>query len=418
MRTTGTVVIGGGQAGLAVSRCLAEAGHDHVVLERGRLADRWRTERWDSLRLLTPNWMTRLPGWSYRGPDPDGFMTAAEVVQFFEGYAASFGAPIHEGTAVEHVRAHGDRFLVATDAGTWRASNVVIATGAGHEPAVPPWADGLGPHVEQLAASRYRNPDQVAPGGVLVVGAAASAIQVADELARAGRQVVLAAGSHSRMLRRYRGRDIFAWLNETGILATSIDSVPDTERARRAPSMQLVGGMRDLDLGTLAALGVTVTGRMLGADGGRVTFGDNLPGALAASDARLRRTLRRIDHHIARSGLDAEPAAPVEPLSLEPGPRELSLRDSGIRTVVWANGYRRRYDWLAVPVLDARGEIVQRRGCTPHPGLFVVGLRFQTRRNSNFIEGVGADAREIAEAIVRRPASMPIAVPQLAGRAS
>ncbi|HMK11975.1 MAG TPA: NAD(P)-binding domain-containing protein, partial [Acidimicrobiales bacterium] len=204
MRSTEALVIGAGQAGLAMSRSLSDEGIDHVVIERGRLAERWRSERWDSLRLLTPNWATRLPGAEYRGDDPQGFMTAAELVRYFESYARGFDAPVHEGTSVESVTRTDGGFDVLTSDGGRRARNVVIATGWNDQPRVPSVASDLPRAIEQLTPSSYRNPAQVAEGGVLVVGASSSGAQIADELARAGRDVTLAVGRHTRLPRRYR----------------------------------------------------------------------------------------------------------------------------------------------------------------------------------------------------------------------
>lgn len=410
MHATETVIIGAGQAGLALSRHLTSAGRDHVVVDRGRLAERWRSERWDSLRLLTPNWMTRLPGWSYDGPDPDGFMTAAEVVAFFEAYAASFGAPVLEGVTVESVEPAGGGFRVSTDAVTWRTANVVVATGAADVPRVPGLAGHLPAHVHQITPSRYRNPAGLPDGGVLVVGASSSGLQIADELARAGRRVVLAVGDHNRMPRRYRGRDVMWWLDRTGVFDTRIEDVPHPERSRRSPSMQLVGrpDHGDLDLGTVHRQGVELAGRLVDVDGGVVRFADDLAATTARAEARLCRVLDGIDACIAGAGLDARVAPPDRPAPLDvpSAPRHLHLRGAGIGTVVWATGYRQAYPWLRLPGLDHRQGLSQTRGAVEGvDGLFVLGQRFQTRRSSNFIDGVRHDARLVADRIARRAPS-------------
>ncbi len=405
MRRIDTLIIGAGQAGLAVSHELTAHGRDHVLLERGQTAERWRSQSWDSLRLLTPNWMTRLPGHAYRGSQPDGFMRAPELVRMFERYARSFGAPVLGSTTVLSVECNVDgRYLVVTDQGTWSATNVVIATGATDTPTIPALARSLPPDIFQLVPRDYRNPSDLPPGGVLVVGASATGTQLADEFTRDGRRVVIAAGDHSRAPRRYRGRDLFFWLDRSGILDVSVDAMPDRAAAARAPSLQVVGGRDDLDLGTLAARGVTRAGRLLAADGAVVRFSDNLPASVAASERRLTRVLDRIDRYIDAAGFaDATPDPDrPEPIRTDAGPRELNLRRAGINTVVWATGYRRDYSWLRVGVLDGHGEIEQRGGVTAAPGLYVIGLRFQTRRNSNFIDGVGHDARAIAAHIVHR----------------
>jgi putative flavoprotein involved in K+ transport len=405
MRRTDVVVVGGGQAGLAMSRCLVERGVEHVVLERGRIAERWRSERWDSLRLLTPRWQARLPGWSYRGPEPDGFMTRGEVIGFLAAYARSFGAPVRGGVTVTAVEREGDGFRVETDAGAWSAAAVVVATGHCDLPLVPAMAAGLPPDVLQVVPSRYRSPRQLPPGGVLVVGASATGVQLAAELQRSGRPVTLAVGRHTRLPRRYRGRDIQWWLDRTGILDEAADAVADLEAARRQPSLQLVGrdDGRTLDLGTLRDAGVRLAGRAVAVDRARVRFAGDLARSVADAEARLARLLRRIDGFVERGALaGAPPPEPPRPLRLPAGPAALDLRAEGIRTVLWATGYRRSYPWLRVPVLDGRGEIRHDGGITPVPGLYVLGLQFLRRRKSSFLDGVGADARDLAEHLAGR----------------
>lgn len=418
MPTVHTLVIGAGQAGLAVSRCLTDRSVEHVVLERGHLADRWRSNRWESLHLLTPNWASRLPGWSYRGPEPSGFMAAAEVAAYLSDYAASFDAPVQEETPVLSVEpADGSGFVVRTPEATWQAGQVVIATGWCAEPHVPRPAERLDPRIAQLTPATYRRPDALDEGGVLVVGASASGVQLADELVRAGRDVVLAAGGHSRVPRRYRGLDIWWWLDRIGTFAVTIDEVADPLRSRDEGSLQLVGRRdgRDVDLPALQSLGVELTGRLAAVDDDRVHLASDLAANTAAADDRLRRMLDRIDAHILAHGLDAEvlPAERPRPvLAPERAPERLDLRRRGISTVVWATGYTRPYPWLRVPVLDASGEIAHRRGVTPVPGLYVLGQRFQHRRDSNFLDGVGRDAAYVAEHLTER-----IAGPAAAGPA-
>jgi putative flavoprotein involved in K+ transport len=404
--TTDTIVIGGGQAGLAMSRSLTDRGVDHVVLERGRIAERWRSERWDSLRLLTPNWMSRLPGWRYDGPDPDGYMTAAEVTDYFARYAEASSAPVVEHCTVESVRAVADRFEVVTTCGVFGARHVVIATGWCDRPWVPAMARRLSTGITQVTPSDYRNPSSLPQGGVLVVGASATGVQLADELRSAGRDVVLAVGSHSRLPRRYRGMDVFWWLDRIGSLDRTIDEMPDPARARQEPSLQLVGrpGGRRLDLGTLQRSGVRLTGRLDAVEGRRVRFAGDLPVTIANADRRMTRVLADIDTHIAATGLTGEVLAPDPPRNIlaTTSPDELDLRRSGIETVIWATGFRRSYPWLHLPVLDATGEIRQRRGVTPMAGLYVLGQRFQHFRSSNFIDGVGRDAAFVAHHLACR----------------
>ena len=406
MRHIDTLVIGAGHAGLAMSHCLTDRGRDHVVLERGRLAERWRSERWSSMRLLTPNWMSRLPGWCYDGSDPGGYMTAKEVVGYLDRYARSFDAPVEAETTVAGVERAGDRFLVATDQGTWSADQLVVATGYCDRPHVPAVADRLSQSVHQTTPSAYRNPGRLPDGGVLVVGAAASGAQLADELARAGREVVLAVGHHTRLPRHYRGMDICWWLERIGVLDKTIDEMPDPERARREPSLQLVGrpDKADLDLAALQDNGVRLSGRLTGVDGRTIHLGPDLAATTARADAGRRRLLTEIDAYIDSNGLSTEvlDREPVRPIRTGGEPVRLDLESEGISTVVWATGFRRRYPWLRIPVLDEAGEIRHRRGVTPVPGLYVLGLRFQHRRNSSFIDGVRHDAEFIADHLAAR----------------
>jgi putative flavoprotein involved in K+ transport len=384
MRRTEAVVIGGGQAGLAMSRCLTDGGIDHVVLERGRVAERWRSERWDSLRLLTPSWQSRLPGFRYDGKDPDGYMSMPEVIDYLDRYARSFSAPVSEGTNVLALEEAGPGYRVTTDRGTWEAPTVVIATGA----------------IVQVVPSRYRNPRQLPEGGVLVVGASATGIQLADEIHASGRPVTLAVGRHTRLPRVYRGRDILWWLDTMGIFDETTDDVFDLAISRGQPSLQLVGrpDRSTLDLPLLQERGVRLVGRATAAESDRVFFGDDLVAHTVAADARLARLFQRIDVFAARTGLDAEvgPTEPFRPfLWPHEAPTQIDLGAEGIRTVVWATGYRRRYPWLRVPVLDAGGEIRHEGGVTPFPGLYVIGLYFLRRRKSSFIDGVGRDALDL-----------------------
>jgi putative flavoprotein involved in K+ transport len=396
MNSVDTVVIGAGQAGLSVSRLLTLAGCHHVVLDRGQVGESWRSERWDSLHLLTPNWMTRLPGWWYGGPDPDGFMSAGRFAGLLERFAELFDAPVLTGTTVVDVSASGDGYRVVTDRGTWHSSRVVIATGANGRPHVP---TGLG-RDDVLTANDYRNPGLLAPGGVLVVGASASGVQIADELVRAGREVVLAVGRHTRMPRRYRGMDAYWWLESTGRLARTIDEMPDPVAARHEPSLQLVGrehpqpGDEDVDLASLQARGVRLVGRVAQADGHVVRLARDLADTVAVADERMHFFLDSVDRHVDRTGLADEVWAPDRPraVPVPAVPDRLDLRAERIGTVLLATGYRPDHPWLRLPITAPDGSIRQYRGVTPAPGVYVVGQRFQHRRDSNFIGGVRRDA--------------------------
>src|SRR5690242_3811826 len=288
-----------------MSRCLAARSVDHVVLERGQVANSWRTQRWDSLRLLTPNWMTRLPGCAYRGADPDGYLSARQVAAMLADYAGASAAPVLTGTTVTSVRAAADGYVVRTDRGTWRAPTVVLACGAATLPAVPALARLVPAGMTSLTPAGYRNPGELPAGGVLVVGASASGVQLADELARAGRPVTLAAGEHVRMPRTYRGRDAFWWMEHVGVLDERYDEVDDIVRARHTPSPQLVGGpgREDLDLRTLQERrGVRVVGKLGRLRDGVAQFSGGLANTVRLADLKLNRLLDRYDTWAAEAG--------------------------------------------------------------------------------------------------------------------
>ncbi len=406
MKQTDVVIIGGGQAGLAMSWHLGVRGIEHVVLERGRVAERWRSERWDSLHLLTPRWQGRLPGWAYRGPEPDGFMARTEVTDYLEAYARSFSAPVHTGVAVTAVERARPGFRVDTTAGAWHAASVVIATGHCDVANIPPVAASLTPDVVQVVPTGYRNPGALPAGGVLVVGASSTGIQLASEIARSGRPVTLAVGGHTRLPRQYRGLDIMAWLDAMGVLSESADEVWDIAASREEPSLQLIGddGHHALDLGVLQAEGVRVVGRVVGIAERRVSLASDLGASVEHAETKMHHLLDRVDRFIEARGLGGvlpesgrPPRVPVPET-----PSAIDLGTAGIRTVLWATGYRREYPWLRVPVLDGDGELRHDGGITPEPGLYALGLYFMRRRNSSFLDGVGADAADLADDIERR----------------
>lgn len=413
MPHTTTVIIGAGQAGLAMSHCLSELDIEHVVIERGRLAERWRAQSWDSLRLLTPNWMTRLPGFQYDGDDPNGFMAVPELIALFERYAAESRAPVVTDTLVRSVERADDRFRVVTSRGVWTADAVVIATGHSDRPLIPAAGGRLAASITQVVPADYRRPDQLPQGGVLIVGASATGVQLADEIQQSGRQVTLAVGRHTRLPRRHRGQDILWWLDRLGALSQPVDAVHAIDISRNQPSLQLVGkpDHSSLDLRILREHGVRLAGRVVDIEGSRVRFADDLIATTAAADIKMADVLARIDHFIATNDVPAsapEPFRPTWPLASEV-PDRLDLDSEGIKTVIWATGYRRAYPWLRLPVVDSRGEIIQTGGFTPLFGLFVLGMNFQRRRNSSFIDGVGSDAWIIAEQIARSIADVRVA---------
>ncbi|HEX4985283.1 MAG TPA: NAD(P)-binding domain-containing protein [Burkholderiales bacterium] len=396
------VVIGAGQAGLAASWWLARRSIDHVVLERGDVAHSWRTERWDSLTLLTPNWQSRLPGFGYEGDDPDGFRTMAETVGFLQDYARTISAPVHAHTRVTSVRRVDDGYEIVTDQRTWRCDAVVLATGACNIPAVPAVARALPPSIAQVTPLQYRRPGDLDPGGVLVVGASASGVQIADELQRSGRQVTLAVGEHVRVPRIYRGRDIKWWMDRSGVLDQRYDEVDDIVRARHVPSLQLAGyaDRRSADLNSLTSLGVKLVGRLAGVSNeGKAQFSGSLRNVCALADLKMNRLLDTVDQWAAGSGLDGGIAASHRFAATEieeSPPLLLDLARSRVRTVVWATGFRPDYSWLDVPVLDPKGGMRHDGGVvTGAPGLYVLGLPFLRKRKSSLIDGVGDDAKHV-----------------------
>jgi putative flavoprotein involved in K+ transport len=401
---TSVVVVGAGHCGLAVSRCLSLRSVDHVVLERGEVANSWRTERWDSLRLLTPNWMTRLPGHRYSGPDPDGYLTAAGVADLLTGYAAVGGAPVRTRSAVRSVRAAGEGYRVRTDGEEWRAGAVVLASGACNTAAVPAVATGLPAGITALSAHDYRHPGQLPDGGVLVVGASASGVQIAEELRRTGRPVHLAVGEHVRLPRDYRGADILWWMDAAGVLGEGLADIDDVIRARNLPSMQLTGsGARaTLDLNALSDRGVRLHGRLAGLRDGVAQFSGSLPNVCALADLKLNRLLDALDTWARETGHPVtEPAWRPEPTRVPADPAlTLDLRSGRIRSVVWATGYRPDLSWVDLPLRDRRGRLVHDGGVTHHPGLYLMGMPFLRRRKSTLIDGAADDAHAVTTHLV------------------
>jgi len=405
------VIVGGGHNGLAMSKQLADRGVDHVVLEQGEVADSWRHQRWDSFTLLTPSWQTRLPGAAYEGDDPDGFMDRADIVAFIEGYAQTTDAPVRSHTAVTAVRPAHDGYDVVTDDGTWRCRVVVLASGANRLPAVPAFADAVPEGVVSVNPLAYRHPDQLPPGGVLVVGAASTGIQLAEEIHASGRPVTISVGEHVRMPRTYRGRDIQHWMEAIGRLDERYDEVEEILRARGVASPQLVGtaDRRTVDLNRLTDAGVQLRGRVGAIRDGVALFSGGLGNHCALADQKLDRLLDEIDEWIDAQGLAGDVAAPERfdrtrlptdaPLTLDLGRGETN-------TVVWATGFRPDLSWLELPVFDGSGRLRHDGGVVDAPGIFYLGATFLRRRKSSFIHGAEDDTADLAdhvEAHLRRP---------------
>jgi putative flavoprotein involved in K+ transport len=400
------VVIGAGHSGLAMSGYLSEHSIDHVVLERGEVANSWRHERWDSLRLLTPNWQCRLPDFRYEGNDPDGFMTMPEVIQFIDRYAGFIGAPVRTGTEVRSVREADGGYVVSTDQREWHCRVVVLASGAHNISNVPPLAAALPGSVRSMTPKEYRNPGQLDDAGVLVVGASATGLQLADEIHASGRAVTLAVGEHIRMPRTYRGRDIQWWLTVAGILDQRFDAVDDLVRVRRIPSPQLIGTPEraTLDLNKLTARGVNIVGRLVGISDGRAQFSGSLRNHCAMADLKLARMLDTFDDLAARS-IDSRMLDLPDRFAatrVEESPRlSLDLADHRIGTVIWATGFRPDHSWLHVDTFDAKGRLLHDGGIVDAPGLYVLGLNFMRRRKSSFMHGAEDDVRDLGRHLVR-----------------
>jgi putative flavoprotein involved in K+ transport len=401
VRTTTTVIVGAGQAGLAMSACLSERAIDHVVLERGEVANAWRG-RWDSLRLLTPNWQSRLPSYRYQGDDPDGYMSTPEVINYLNTYADMIDAPLETHSAVTSLTSDDHGYLVETTNGRWRARAVVLASGAYNVATVPVFASSIPSTVTSLPATCYRNPSELDAGGVLVVGASATGVQLAQEIARSGRAVTLAVGGHVRVPRLYRGMDIMWWLDATGLLDERYDQVDDLVRARHLPTFQLIGTPErvSIDLNSLQDSGVQLVGRLGGITSeGVAQFSGSLRNTCTLADLKLGRLLDTIDSWATAHGLDPETPPPqrLPPTRVEEAPPlTLDLNRGRIATIIWATGYHADYSWLHVPVLDHKGQVRHQGGVTDTPGLYVMGTKFCRRRKSTFLDGVGPDAHELS----------------------
>jgi putative flavoprotein involved in K+ transport len=391
-----TVIVGGGQAGLAVSYYLSQQGRAHTILEQAsKPAEAWRNHRWDSFTLVTPNWMLRMPGAEYQGDDPEGFMPREEVVAYLEGYVERFRLPIQYGVRVTSVEQNGAGYLVHTGEATVEASNVVIATGLFQQPKIPPFSANLPEEVQQLHSSQYRNPAALPAGAVLVVGSAQSGGQIAEELYQSGRKVYLCVSSAGWGPRRYRGQDIVRWMDRAGFNSVTVDKLP-SPKMRFAPNPRVSGkdGGRTLNLHQFARDGVILLGRIQGAHGSKITLAPDLKENLAKSDKFRADLLKRIDDYIEKAGLDVPPAALPE---LRDGYdaeviTELDVQSAGITSVIWATGYRFDFSLVQLPVVDADGYPVQKRGVTGFPGLYFVGLPWLHTSGSGVFGGVGDDA--------------------------
>jgi putative flavoprotein involved in K+ transport len=400
-RSTTTVIIGGGHSGLAMSKQLSERGIDHVVLEAGEVASSWKTQRWNSFTLLTPNWQTRLPGLAYDGDDPDGFMTGPEIAGFVERYANAIDAPVQTGTTVTSVRQADGGYEVVTDQGTWRCRCTVLASGACNLPSVPAFAEAVPDSLEVVNPLEYRTPDGLPDGEVLVVGAAATGIQLADEIHASGRPVTLSLGEHVRMPRTYRGRDIQHWMEAIGRTDERYDEVEEILKARSVASPQLIGTpeRRTLNLNCLTDEGVQLRGRLGAIRDGVALFSGGLRNHCRLADQKLGRLLDEIDEWITNHGLDGEVERPERDVPTRVAsniPLTLDLNSGAIKTVVWATGFRPDLSWVDLPVFDLAGRLRHDGGVVDAPGVYFLGGTFLRRRKSSFIHGAEDDTADLA----------------------
>jgi len=400
------IIIGGGQAGLSASYLLKQRGIAHLVLEKQRVAESWRSKRWDSFCLVTPNWQCRLPGFPYPGPDPDGFMKKDQIVQYIEEYARSFDPPVREGVTVRRLRRHeSGAFEISSDIGDLLADQVVVATGGYHTAVIPRLAERLPAEMRQLHSSEYRNPESLPEGAVLVVGTGQSGCQIAEDLHLAGREVHLCVGGAPRTARRYRGKDVVAWLDEMGYYRMPVDEHPQKERVRAKANHYVTGrdGGRDIDLRKFALEGMKLHGRLKEVQGERMQFAPDLKQNLDHADEVAESIKATIDKYIAAKQIEAPTEERYRP-PWEPNqePRELNYREANIRAVIWSIGYRTDYTWIELPVFDGKGYPAHERGMTPVPGLYFLGLPWQYTWGSGRFSGVAGDAEFLAGRIEAR----------------
>lgn len=402
LEAVNTLVIGAGQAGLATSYYLTQQKRQHLVLEKRRVGEAWRSEKWDSFTLVTPNWTVRLPGFPYSGTEPDGYMSGAEVVAYLEAYTRLFEPPVRVGIEALTVEGGAHNFIVTTNEGVIQAENLVIATGSFQKPKIPPFAAQIAPHVTQIHSSQYRNPDALPAGAVLVVGSGQSGCQITDELYHAGRKVYFSIGSAGRAPRRYRGEDIFRWLETLGFFNRTVDKLP-SPTARFAANPQASGrdGGRSINLHQFVLDGVTLVGHLKNASGSQVFFADDLKESLTRSDKFCDDLKLGVDNFILKNGLQAPSPDDVQLRAAYDSAEvtELDLDLAGISTIVWAAGYSFDYSYIHFPIFDEFGYPVQQRGVTSQPGLYFVGLQWLHTGKSSLLLGVGEDAAYIAAQI-------------------
>ncbi|MEM7771629.1 MAG: MSMEG_0569 family flavin-dependent oxidoreductase [Cyanobacteria bacterium P01_A01_bin.37] len=396
------IIVGGGQAGLSISYCLQQRQIEHLIFEKHRIGESWRSKRWDSFCLVTPNWQCQLPGYTYSGDDPEGFLKKDEIVGYIEDYARSFNPPVHERVEVSRIRKNpiSDMFEVTSSMGDFTADQVVIATGGYHRPRIPAMAQRLPAEMLQLHSSEYKNPETLPDGAVLVVGTGQSGCQIAEDLHLAGRQVHLCVGSAPRSPRRYRGKDVVDWLDRMGYYDLSIDEHPQGEQVRTKTNHYVTGrgGGREIDLRHFALQGMGLYGRLKDIQGDRLSFQPNLQHNLDQADAVAESIKRTIDEFIEKQDIDAPVDSPYEPAWQPPEePMSLDLRAAEISTVIWSIGYDMDFSWIEMPVFDGKGYPGHDRGVTSVRGLYFLGLPWLYSWGSGRFSGIARDAQYLAD---------------------
>lgn len=403
-------IVGGGQAGLSMSYCLQERGIDHIIFEKNQIGYSWRSLRWDSFCLVTPNWQCTLPGYHYPGDDPDGFMQRDEIVQYIEDYAASFNPPIKEGVEVLRLhRSDGKIFALNTSIGDFTCDRVVIATGGYHRPKIPALSERLSPDILQIHSSEYKNPQSLPNRPILIVGTGQSGCQIAEDLHLAGKKVHLCVGSAPRSPRQYRGKDVVDWLDKMGYYDLSIDRHPDKHKVRTKTNHYVTGrgGGREIDLRHFALEGMKLYGHLEEIRGDRLQFKSNLKQNLDAADAVAESIKRTIDNFIEKNEITAPIETPYQPVwKPETEVLELNYRDAEIGTIVWCTGYHSNYEWIDIPVFDGKGYPGHDRGVTSVQGLYFLGLPWLYTWGSGRFSGIARDATYLADCIAATQRSL------------
>jgi putative flavoprotein involved in K+ transport len=397
------IIIGGGQAGLSMSYCLKEKGIDHLIFEKNRLAESWRSKRWDTFCLVTPNWQCALPGFAYSGDDPKGFMLKDQIVEYIEAYARSFNPPLKEGISVSRLRKHeSGAYEVTTDIGVFLADQIVVATGGYQTARLPLMAQRFPASIVQMHSSEYKNADTLPPGAVLVVGTGQSGCQIAEDLHLAGRKVHLCVGGAPRTARRYRGRDVVEWLHDMGYYDLPIHEHPKKDLVRAKANHYVTGrdGGRDIDLRRFAVEGMSLYGRLKEVHGNTLSFADDLQHNLDQADNVASSIKSTIDKFIESKGIEAPLEEPYQPLwHPDPGCTALDYQEAGITSIIWSMGYGTDYRWIEIPIFDGKGYPSHQRGVTSVPGIYFIGLPWQYTWGSGRFSGVAQDARHLASCI-------------------